>query len=473
MNLHGSQSAKQRKKVLLAVALIAACTIGILGGRFLVFYQYPILQDSGFANLSYSYNKIMNDYLEGADSKALLNGATEGMVASLKDPYSVYLPGEKGEQYMKSYEDHIVGVGIELREQDGEFVIEETTKDAPAEKAGIKRGDVLLTVNGKKVAGMTFDQLLALVRGKEDTEVKLELRRDGANEPLLFTVKRGSVPIRTVTSAMKPGEMGFIAISRFADKTGEEFDQAVDALLAKGMKSLLLDLRGNPGGLLEPTIHIASRFVPKGETVVQVVNKDEKRIVTHESEQQKPWKIPIAILVDGRTASSSEVLTAALKSKANAEVIGERTFGKGIVQQFRQLRDGSVLKLTEAQWRSPDGQWIHKKGIEPTLEVKAPAYTLLPRLPAGTKLQEGDYGNQVENIQKLMQAIGYDTGPSLGIYSAEMTSAVKQFQQHESLPVTGIVNDRTAYQVSKRLLEKYRAEDPQMLKAIEFLKTAT
>jgi len=473
MNLHGSQAATQRKKVLLALALIAACALGILGGRFLTLYQYPIIQEAEFTNLSYSYNKIMNDYLEGADSKALVNGAIEGMVASLKDPYSVYLSGEKGEQYMKSYEDHIVGVGIELREQDGEFVIEETTKDAPAEKAGIKRGDILLSVDGKKVAGMTFDQLLTLVRGKEETEVKLELRRNGINDPLNFSVKRGSVPIRTVTSAMKQGGIGFITISRFADKTGEEFDQALDSLLAKGMKSLLLDLRGNPGGLLEPTIHIASRFVPKGETILQVVNKDEKRIVTHQSEQQKPWTLPIAILVDGRTASSSEVLTAALKSKANAEVIGERTFGKGIVQQFRQLRDGSVLKLTEAQWRSPDGQWIHKKGIEPTLKVKAPAYTVLPRLPAGTKLQEGDYGNQVENIQKLMQAIGYTTGSSLGIYSAEMTSAVKLFQQRESLPVTGIVNDQTAYQVSRLLLEKYRVEDPQMLKALAFLKTAT
>ncbi|MCQ6559077.1 S41 family peptidase [Paenibacillus mendelii] len=472
MNIHGSQAVRQRKRLMMGLALIAVCAIGFAGGRFWVYVQNPIMDDPGFRNLSFAYDEIMDDYLEGADSRSLVNGAIEGMVGSLGDPYSVYLTEAKGEQFIQSYEDHFVGIGVTIREQDGEFVIEEAIKDAPAEKAGLKTGDVMLKVDGTPMKGMTLDKLMTLVRGQEGTEVKLQIRREGLAEPLELPVVRGAVPVHTVSFAMKEDGIGTIAINRFADKTGDEFDKAIEALQAKGMKKLLLDLRSNPGGLLEPTIHIANRFVPKGKTIVQVVYKGEKRIITHKSEQKEPWKLPVAILVDGNTASSAEVLTAALKDTAGAVVIGEQTFGKGIVQQFRQLADGSVLKLTEAQWRSPDGQWIHKKGIEPTRVVKAPAYTQLPRLPVGLKLQEGDYGERVETAQQMLQVLGYITGEPPGIYNADTIKAVKAFQLSEGIPANGILNDRTAYRITTRLMEKYRAEDPQMLTAMEELRAA-
>ncbi|MFD0714766.1 S41 family peptidase [Paenibacillus sp. GCM10027626] len=469
MNIYGAEAARQRKRMLLALALVVACAIGIIIGRWLVFYQYPILESTSFRNLSYTYDKIMDDYLEGAESHALINGAAEGMVASLGDPYSVYLTGEKGEDYMKSYEDHFVGIGVEIRQQDGDYIIENATLGSPAEKAGLQHGDIVRAVDNKSVKGMAFDQLLKLVKGKEGTKVTLIIDREKVAEPLAVTVERGTVPVHTLSYEMKGDHIGMIVISRFADKTGEEFDQAIAALKEKGMQRLLLDLRSNPGGLLEPTIHIANTFVPKGKTIVQVVNKDERRIVTHTSEQAEAWKLPLAILVDSHTASSAEVLTAALKETAGAEVIGERTFGKGIVQQFRQLPDGSVLKLTEAQWRSPDGQWIHKKGIEPTIAVAPPDYTQLSPIAAGKKLQEGDYGQRVEAAQNLLQALGYSTGPAIGIYSKEMRETVQLFQRQQGIPETGELNDRTAYEISRRLLEKYKAEDPQMKKALEVL----
>lgn len=432
--------------------------------------QFPIIGQASFANLSFAYNEIMNHYLDGAQPKKIVDGAAEGMLASLDDPYSVYLSGDQGEQYVQSYEDTFVGIGVDIREQDGEFIIQDTVKGAPAEKAGLKAGDVFLTVDGKQAKGITLNQLKSLIQGKSGTIVKLSVRRGGS--PLELPVTRGAVPVRTVTYEMKDDHIGEITIARFAEKTADEFDSAIAALQKQGMKALLIDLRGNPGGLLDPTVKIANRFVPKGQTIVQVVYKDEKKVITNKSSQKTPWTLPIAILVDDHTASSAEVLTAALKTTAHAVVVGQKTFGKGIVQNFRQLKDGSVLKLTEAQWRAPDGQWIHKKGIEPTIPVAAPDYALLPALPAELELKAGDYGDNVQTVQKMLQAIGYEVGAGNGVYDDATKSAVEAFQKGEALPETGVTNDATAYRMMTRLSEKFAKEDPQRNRAMQELQTA-
>ncbi|MFC0332880.1 S41 family peptidase [Paenibacillus sepulcri] len=471
MSLYGQQEAKQRRNVNMVLLIVVACVIGFIGGRISMTVQYPILKESTFHNLSYAYNEIMDNFLDGAKSKALVEGAAEGMVASLNDPYSVYLSGDKGEQYVQSYEDTFVGIGVEIREQDGEFIIENTIKGAPAEKAGLQSGDVFLSVDSKEVKGITLEELKQLVQGKEGSIAKLTIRRQGMNEPLDVPVTRGAVPVHTVTYEMKADKIGEITVTRFAEKTGDEFKEAVTKLQELGMKSLLIDLRGNPGGLLTPTVEIANLFVPKGQTILQVVYKGEKQVITHKSEQKTPWTLPIAILVDDNTASSAEVLTAALKTTANATVVGQKTFGKGIVQNFRQLKDGSVLKLTEAQWRSPDGQWIHKKGIEPNIAVEAPSYTLLPRLPAGLQIKSGDYGDKVQTVQSMLKTLGYDVGAGTGIYDDATSTAVKKFQRDEALPDNGVVNDKTAYRMTTRLMEKYKQEDPQMAKALDVLRT--
>ncbi|MBW7476573.1 peptidoglycan-binding protein [Paenibacillus oenotherae] len=467
--MFSEKAVKQRKGVKIGLIIVAACVLGFIGGRVSVLIQYPIMQESTFRNLAYTYDEIMSNYLEGADAKELVDGAAEGMVASLEDPYSVYLIGDRGEKYVQSYSDHIVGIGVEIREQDGEFIIEEIIKGAPSEKAGLRAGDAIIEVDGKATKGIELADLKKLVQGEEGTTVKMTVRRERLTEPLDIMVKRGAVPVHTVTYEMMDNGVGQIVITRFAEKTGDEFNQALQSLTGKGMKALLIDLRGNPGGLLDPTIEIASHFVPKDEVIVQVVYKGEKRVITHKSEQKTPWTLPLAVLVDGHSASSSEVLTAALKATAHAEVIGEKTFGKGIVQNFRQLGDGSVLKLTEAQWRSADGQWIHKKGIEPTVPVAAPAYSMLPMLPSGLQLQQGNYGEQVETVQQMLQTLGYLANAEMGIYDAVTAEAVKQYQRDHSLPVTGMMNDKTAYKLTEQLAEKFKAADPQRIKALELL----
>ncbi|GGG04683.1 S41 family peptidase [Paenibacillus abyssi] len=455
--------------IIIAVAIIAGLG-GFAGGRWWMMNRYPMLQEPAFDNLDRSYKEVLSDYLSGADPDELIHGAAQGLVSSLKDPYSVYYTKEQGADYLQRYEDHFVGIGVELRVENGEFVISSAIKGAPAEQAGFQPDDVIAAVDGKSLKGKTLPDLIKLTRGKEGTEVTLTIVRAGLPEPFDITLKRASVPVTTVSSELLEGGIGTIQISRFAESTAEEFNRAADALLKQGMKGLVLDLRMNPGGLLSPAIDIASRLVPNNKVIVQVVYKDDKREITHRSKQKEPWEIPVVVLINESSASSAEVLASALKYSAGAEVVGVKSFGKGIVQTFQQFRDQSVLKLTEAQWRTPDGGWIQNEGIEPTIEVEMPEYAFLPALPLETELAIGEFGQEVKTAQQMLAALGFYAGEAKGIYDEATAAAVERFQREEKLQINGMLSGRTSYRLTQRLREKIVQEDPQKWRAITLLK---
>ncbi|AJY77451.1 peptidase S41 [Paenibacillus beijingensis] len=444
--------------------------VGFMIGRLSMTLQYPILSEKAFGNLSKSYQEIKNDYLFGVKPGQLINGAVKGMVASLEDPYSVYLPGEQGEDYMKSYQPEFVGIGVEVRIEDGNYIIDSVIKGTPAEKNGLMAGDLLAKVDGTAVSGKSMAELVGLLRGKEGTKVKVTLLRPGTGKQIVTELTRAQIPVTTVSSEMKNDGIGKITISRFAQSTADEFNKAFDSLQKKGMKSLLLDMRSNPGGLLVPTIEIANRLVPKGKLVLEVDHKDKKKVQTYRSKQQKPIQLPIVVLVDGQTASAAEVLTAALKESAGATVVGTTTFGKGIVQTFGQFRDRSVLKLTEAQWKTPNGEWIHKRGVDPDEKVEPPSYASLPAIPTGIHLKRNDYGDNVKTLQSMLVALGYKTGDSPGIFNESTVTALQHFQQAEGLTVDGELTDKTAYRLMERLRSKLAEEDPQQAAGLKLLR---
>jgi len=468
MQLHWKT--RQRWIAISAAAVLAAGAVGFFGGRWWTEHKYPMLQDPAFVNLDYTYREIMSDYLNGARSSDLIHGAASGMAESLNDPYSVYYAGEQGESYVQRYEDHIVGIGVEIREEDGEFVINAAYKGAPADKAGLLKDDIIVAVDGELLKGRTLNDLVKMTRGEEGTKVKVTVRRAGLAEPFDVTLVREPVPIHTVSSELLPGGIGSVQISRFAENTDREFDKAVDELLQKGMKGLLLDLRANPGGLVNPTIAIASRLIPKDKVILQVVSKNGSKEHTYRSEQKAPWTLPITVLIDESSASSAEVLAAALRDSAGAKLVGMKSFGKGVVQTFSQLPDGSVLKLTESQWRTPSGKWIHEQGIEPDLKVEMPAYARLAVLPTDKVLKEGSFGQDVKTAEQMLSAVGYDPGNPEGIYDADTTAAVEQFQRDERLTPNGTLSGRTTFKLMDRLRGKLAEEDPQSKAAIESLR---
>ncbi|WP_028612122.1 S41 family peptidase [Paenibacillus harenae] len=471
MKIFASMAAKQRFLTFCMLGAVLFAAIGFALALLWTGYRYPMLGEPTFQQFTVSYNKIMNDYLDGADPKKLINGAAEGMVASLEDPYSRYLIEEEGNAYTESYQGEIFGIGAEIREEEGHYVISGLTKNAPAERGGLLPGDIIAMVDGQKLEGKTFQDLLGLIRGEEGTNVTLQIQRPGQAEPIELTLKREAIPIHTVTSELLEGGIGHVTISRFAEKTADEFDAALKELQEKEpLKGLLLDMRSNPGGLLQPTIKIADTLIPKDKVILNVVYKNERRTVTYKSQQQKKWTIPVAVLVNGQSASASEVLTAALKESAGAAVIGEKTYGKGVVQAFNQFKDGSVLSLTEAQWKTPGGTWINKQGVSPDYAVELPAYTKLRPLAIGSDLKTGSYGEDVKTLQTMLEVLGYGPTGQEGFFDEQTKDAIRSFQSAEKLEATGEFNDKTGYQLLDRLREKLKREDDQLLKGLEVLK---
>lgn len=471
MGTDGTSRRRQRRLAAGVLAVLIAGAAGFGAGRWSITERYPMLKDPAFENLDYTYREIMSDYLNGAKASDLIHGAAEGMTHSLRDPYSSYYIGQQGEEYVQRYDDHIVGIGVEIREEDGEFVINSAYKGAPAEKAGLLKDDVIVAVDGKSMKGKAMTDLVGMTRGEVGTKVKVTVRRSGLAEPFEVTLVREEIPVTTVTSELLDGGIGKVSVSRFAEGTGTEFNKAVDSLLEQGMKGLLLDLRSNPGGLVNPTLDIANRLIPKDRIILEVVYKDESRKITYRSKQEKPWELPITVLIDESSASSAEVLAAALRDSAGAKLVGAKTFGKGVVQSFRQLRDGSVLKLTESQWRTPSGKWIHGEGIAPDYEAQLPDYARLPVLATDEVLKEGAYGQNVKTAELMLEAVGYDAGEPEGIYDARTAAAVERFQQDERLTPTGTISGRTAFKLMDRLRAKLKEEDPQLHKAEEVLRT--
>jgi len=473
MRIMGTDSGwKRRGAALLAMSamLLLVGGSGFLLGKWWMTMRYPMLKDPAFANLDYTYRKIMSDYLYGADSTELIHGAAKGMTAALCDPYSAYYAGEEGREYVQRYDDHIVGIGVEIHVEDGEFVVTSAYKGAPAEQAGIRKGDVIVAVDGVSMRGKSMQELVSRTRGEEGTKVTITIRRDGLTEPFDVTLERAKIPVTTVHAEMLEGGIGKVQITRFAEGTGKEFGKAVDELLEQGMEGLLLDLRANPGGLLSSTLEVASRLIPKDRVILEVVYKDDRKRLTYTSTQRVPWDKPITVLIDESSASSAEVLAAALRESAGAKLVGMKTFGKGVVQTFRPLKDGSVLKLTESEWLTPNGGKIHNTGIRPDVEVALPDYASLPALPTDEVLKVGSLGQNVRTAELMLEAIGYDPGEPEGIYDEQTAAAVEQFQRDERLTPTGTISGRTAYKLMERLRTKLVEEDPQLREAVRTLR---
>jgi len=471
-NMETNSGMKRRAAVLLAAfaALLAALGGGFWLGKWWMTERYPMLKDPAFANLDYTYREILSDYLYGADSTALIHGAAKGMTASLGDPYSAYYAGDEGREYVQRYDDHIVGIGVKIREEGGDFVVTSAYKGAPAEQAGIRKGDVIVAVDGVSMKGKSMQELVSRTRGEEGTKVTITIRREGLAEPFDVTLVREEIPVTTVYAEMLEGGIGKVQITRFAEGTGKEFGKAVDELLEQGMNGLLLDLRSNPGGLLSSTLEVASRLIPKDKVILEVVYKDDKRRITYTSKQDKVWNKPITVLIDESSASSAEVLAAALRDSAGAKLVGKKSFGKGVVQTFRPLADGSVLKLTESEWITPGGSRINNVGVVPDVEVGLPDYASLPALPTDEALKVGSLGQDVRTAELMLEAIGYDPGEPEGIYDERTAAAVERFQRDERLTPTGTISGRTAFLLMDRLRTKLREEDPQLREAVRTLR---
>lgn len=320
---------------------------------------------------------VKENYVEESPKSSygeLTRSALAGMVGEL-DPHSEFLPAEDFSRTEEELTNEFSGVGIQVEQRDNKVVVISPIAGSPAERAGIRRGDQLVMVDGHSVDAPSMDGVVKLIRGEPGTEVRLTLYRPALSRTLEFTLQRERIRLESVRNAgMKPGGVGYLQITQFSERTGDEFRRALAGLESRGMRALIIDLRNNPGGLLDAAVEVCEEFFGKDELIVYTQGRSADTREEYRAERDHPRRsYPIAILVNGGSASAAEIVAGAMRDTRRAVIVGERTFGKGSVQSVFELRDGEGLRLTTARYYTPGGITIHEKGIAPSVEVEIPA----------------------------------------------------------------------------------------------------
>lgn len=299
----------------------------------------------------------------------LYKGAVAGVISKLNDPYSEYLSKEDLASFSEDMDGEYVGVGMTINKKKGEALeVVSPFIGSPAEKVGIKIGDKITKVDDKDILPLTASDTVKLLKGKEGTKVNVEVIRSGKKEPLKFTMTRAKIKLEMVESKMLDNNIGYLSLLRFGNHVGEEVQKAIKDLQDKGMKGLILDLRLNPGGSLQEAQDISSLLVKENLIVsLKYKNGQERK---YNRTLKNMGDFPLVILINKGSASASEIVTGAIKDYKRGTIIGEKTFGKGIVQQVIPLKTDDAIKLTIAQYFTPKGNYIHEKGIEPDIKVE-------------------------------------------------------------------------------------------------------
>lgn len=323
--------------------------------------------DVDFNEFWQTWNHIRTQYVKQPVSEVkLFYGAMSGMVAALEDPYSIFFEPVMAEKFNQELSGTFDGIGAEVGIKAEKVTIISPLPDSPAEKAGLRSGDVILAIDETDTTGMTIDAAVSKIRGPRGTKVKLNIGRKSV-KPFDVEIVRAPIVVKSVRTEFKDG-IAIIKVTSFAEDTIRGFDKAVKEVLAKGSKGLVLDLRSNPGGYLDAGVALTGEWV-KNSVVLIERSADGSEKTYNSNGSSRLSDMPTVILVNEGSASASEILAGALQDYGKAKLVGKKTFGKGSVQDYQQFSDGSSLKLTIAEWLTPEGRFIDKQGIVPDIEV--------------------------------------------------------------------------------------------------------
>jgi carboxyl-terminal processing protease len=351
---------KQRWGLIVVVALISFFTGGWL-----------LQQGAASEGNVYQQARLFDDVLSHVDhyfvdsigQSDLYKKATKGLLEELHDPYSVLLVDDDYRQLTETTTGNYGGLGIQIDVRDGWITVVAPLPETPAERAGIETGDLIVSVDGRSTQGWNNDQAVKSLRGEAGSKVELQIRRTGLNAPLKYSLVRAQIHVRSVPpGTLFPNGIGYISLSPVSETSASELRNEVTGLLAKGMKSLILDLRGNPGGLLDQGVKVSDLFLDAKQEIVATRGRAKGSSREFYDDAKQPWPtLPIVVLVNDGTASAAEIISGALQDHDRAVVVGVPTFGKGLVQTLFPLSDNSALKLTTARWYTPSGRTIQRK----------------------------------------------------------------------------------------------------------------
>ncbi len=366
------------------VVIIAAFGVGFLTGRGQIKVSdgkieinrgnQSIATTADYSLLWEALDQLNKKYVDRPlDQKKLLYGAVSGLVNAAGDPYTVFMDPDQAKQFSDQLRGSFEGIGAEIGSKEGQIVIVAPLEDTPAEKAGVLPGDIILEINGESTLNMTTDQAVSKIRGKSGTQVKLIVIHKGRNESAEITITRAKIEIKSVKLENKEingKKIAVIKVNQFGDDTEGLFDRAVDQVATGNFSGLIVDLRNNPGGYLPTAVDVVSNWIEEGGVALKEIDHDnnEKEYKTEGMARLKGMKT--IVLVNGGSASASEIVAGALQDYKAATLVGEKTYGKGSVQELISLRNDSEIKITVAKWFTPKGRGIDKTGLEPDIKVE-------------------------------------------------------------------------------------------------------
>ena len=362
--------------------------------------QESYVENANAQKIKEEKNKNTNQKNTGVTKKSLMQGALRGMMESLDDPHSVYFTKEEMRSFQEDIKGKYVGVGMVIQKKAGEpLTVVSPIEDGPAYKVGIKPKDKVIEIDGASTYNLTSEECTKRLKGKANTTVKVKVYREANKMTKTFELKRETIELKYVKSKMLDGGIGYLRLTQFGDNVYPDMRKALEDLQAKGMKGLILDLRSNPGGELGQSIKIASMFIEKGKIVSTRQKKGEESVYSREGKYF--GNFPMVVLINGGSASASEIVSGALKDHKRATLIGEKTFGKGSVQTLLPLPDGDGIKITIAKYYTPNGISIDGTGIEPDKKVEDKDYYLI----SDGFITNVDESQQKENKKAIIKEV--------------------------------------------------------------------
>ncbi|OCS88697.1 S41 family peptidase [Caryophanon tenue] len=449
------------------ILLTAGLTIFALtfGEEKIVEVKVPVEREE-FSKLYDAYDELATKYYVDIDEEKAVQGAIDGLVSSLEDPYSDYMDAKESEQFNADLSSSFQGIGAEIQAGGGYIKVVSPIKNSPAERAGILPEDLILEVDGQSLQGYTASEAVLLIRGEKGTEVKMKIERAGVEAPIEMTIVRDEIPVETVYGELLEGGVAHLQITSFSDDTYNELVTYLEQFEQEGMTSIVLDVRQNPGGYLNIAYDIANLFVPKDEIILQTEQKGQEPEL-YPATGGKKYDIPVAVLIDNGSASASEILAAALSETIDAPIVGLTSFGKGTMQEAAPMADGSTLKFTTGKWLTPEGNWVNETGVTPDVEMGYPEAASIAYISPDVELKEGALSESVKAAEQMLQAIGYDPGTVDGAYDAALTEAVQQFQQDKELEATGVLTGEATTALMTALRDYLEKNDQQLNTAVD------
>lgn len=414
-----------------------------------------------------AYSLIKEKSVFTLEDEQLIEGALRGMTDAIKDPYSTYYTEKEAAIHRQSLAGQRVGIGVELTEKDGRFIVISPVKSSPAEKAGIRPYDEIVQVEDVRLEGKTMGELLQLIQGKEGEKVTLVLYRPSTDRHIKVTVERAEIDNQTVKSEVieiDENVIGYVSISMFGEETMDEWVQETKKLLKKDVDGIVVDLRDNPGGYLHSVAGIVSSIAEEGKIFAYMQNAEGEmeplktsQIDEDEAYVKEMRKIPMVILQNEGSASASEVMSGAIKSWKRAIIVGLKSFGKGTVQETWDLSNGGELKLSTHKWLTPDRKWIHRTGIESDIEVEQHPLFAMELTPHRGEFAEGDYSEEVAYVQKVLHGLGYHLDRTDGFFDEQTAEAVASYRQKHDLKKGRYIDDEFFASIREQILS-YREE---------------